>query len=165
MSCNHKWTPTHTRGSPFGDLKVNVWDDTWRFSSHLVMSFGISCTNYLYIGICNLDYSVCIPIGARYVFIIHFEFLNSRSNLMMLIQLIICEPRNIQLARNVLHGRANTTTPKKLLKFPPLRPRRNSIYQQNPRQYEERGPKKLVICVQTCRCSNGEPLLLARRQS
>lgn len=53
-------------------------------------------------------------------------------------ELIICEPRNIQLARNVLHGRANTTTPKKLLKFPPLRPQRNSIYQQNPRQYEQK---------------------------
>jgi len=51
-------------------------------------------------------------------------------------ELIICEPRNIHLARSILHGRANTAIPKKLLKFPPLRPRRNSIYQQNPRQYE-----------------------------
>ena len=51
-------------------------------------------------------------------------------------QLIICEPRNLTLARNILHGRQHTTIPKKVLKFPPLRPRRNSIYQQNPRQYE-----------------------------
>lgn len=51
-------------------------------------------------------------------------------------ELIICEPSNVALARTVLHGRKPSLVPKKLLKFPPKRVRRNSLYQQNPRQYE-----------------------------
>jgi hypothetical protein len=51
-------------------------------------------------------------------------------------ELIICEPTNVCLARSVLHGRKPSLVPKKLLKFPPKRVRRNSLYQQNPRQYE-----------------------------
>lgn len=62
-------------------------------------------------------------------------------------ELIICEPRNLTLARNILHGRQHTTIPKKVLKFPPLRPRRNSIYQQNPRQYEAKMSQFLMsVC-------------------
>ena len=52
------------------------------------------------------------------------------------LKLIICEPKNVGVARSVLHGRKPNVVPKKLLKFPEQRLRRNSIFQQNPRQYE-----------------------------
>lgn len=51
-------------------------------------------------------------------------------------ELIICEPSNVSLARSILHGRRPSLVPKKLLKFPAKRLRRNSLYQQYPNQYE-----------------------------
>jgi len=53
-------------------------------------------------------------------------------------ELIICEPANVTFARSFVHERRLSLVPKKLLKFPPLRQTRNSIYQQNPRQYENK---------------------------
>lgn len=53
-------------------------------------------------------------------------------------ELFICEPSNVVDARRVCIGRRPSLIQKKLLKFPKLNQRRNSLYQQCPKQYESK---------------------------